>query len=371
MRSIHLALERQPSEIYIEQEGLQKLPALLRKHRISGELAVISDDRVAKLYGATLLDLLAAAGIKAPLFQVPEGEGSKSLYQCEQLYRQLILGRFSRGAVIVALGGGVVGDLAGFVAATYLRGVRLVQLPTTLLAQVDSSVGGKTGVNHALGKNLIGAFHQPEIVCIDPTVLATLPRRERLAGMGEVVKYALIRDRLFFETLSRHLETLLELGDLSLLEKVIENCCSIKAVIVSGDEREKGSRALLNFGHTIGHALEAAGQYECFRHGEAVTRGMAAAIFLSQQLGHISAEEAREALTLLDRLAPPQPPEDMLIEAVMPFLEQDKKRLSSGQSWVLLRGLGNGFITGDVPAELVPEAIRFACRASWTNVEAL
>ncbi|HQG46742.1 MAG TPA: 3-dehydroquinate synthase, partial [bacterium] len=320
--------------------------------------------RVAALYGERLIHLFADAGRPLPLLQVPEGEASKSLHQCELLYRALIERRCTRSTIILAFGGGVVGDLAGFIAATFLRGVRLVQIPTTLLAQVDSSVGGKTGVNHPLGKNLIGAFHQPELVCIDPLLLATLERRERLAGMGEVVKYALIRDRGFFTLLSLNLEALLDLTYPDLAEKVIETCCTIKAEIVSEDERERGNRALLNFGHTIGHGLEAAGGYRQLRHGEAVTRGMAAAVWLSLQMGRLTKPEARAAWRLLSRLAPPSTAR-ISIPKVLSFMEHDKKQEGGGQSWILLEEIGQACIARDLPATLIPDAVRFACNEVW------
>jgi 3-dehydroquinate synthase len=353
------------SPVYIGTGLTGGLPGLMASRGLIGELVAISDETVAELYGEELLRTFTAAGKTVRLLRVPAGEGAKSLDQCQILYRELISGQYTRSTIVLALGGGVVGDLAGFVAATFLRGVRLVQIPTTLLAQVDSSVGGKTGINHPLGKNLIGAFHQPELVCIDPALLSTLDRRERLAGMGEVVKYALIHDRGLFALLSLNLEALTDLTYPELLESVIETCCSIKAGIVAGDEREQGNRALLNFGHTIGHALEAAAGFSHFRHGEAVTRGMAGAIWLSREAGHLAKQEARAELQLLSRLAPPPPPADLTAEAVFSCMSHDKKRDRAGQQWILLKDTGQAFITRDLPAERIPEAIRFACSDQW------
>ncbi len=365
MKSVRVELQRMVSPIHIGFGLLEQMPELLARHSLQGELVIISDERVAGLYGERLLTALGAAGRPAHFLRVPEGEGSKSLEQCQVLWRKLIAGGFSRSTVILALGGGVVGDLAGFVASTFLRGVRLVQIPTTLIAQVDSSVGGKTGINHPLGKNLIGAFHQPELVCIDPALLSTLEDRDRLAGLGEVVKYALIRDRALLTLLSLNLEALIILDCPELCELVIETSCSIKAGIVAADERERGERALLNFGHTIGHALEAASGFSHFRHGEAVTRGMAGAIWLSRCTGRLSRVEAQTALDLLARLAPPAPPPGLQPAELLASMARDKKRGPEGQAWILLEGLGKACITREVAAELVPPALAFTCAGEW------
>ncbi|HPG84947.1 MAG TPA: 3-dehydroquinate synthase [bacterium] len=365
MRSVRVELQRMVSPIHIGFGLLERMPELLARHNLQGELVIISDERVAGLYGERLLTALGAAGRSAHFLRVPEGEGAKSLEQCEVLWRKLISGGFSRSTIILALGGGVVGDLAGFVASTFLRGVRLVQIPTTLLAQVDSSVGGKTGINHPLGKNLIGAFHQPELVCIDPALLATLERRDRLAGLGEVAKYALIRDRALFTLLALNLETLTELAYPELCESIIETSCTIKAAIVSADERERGERVLLNFGHTIGHALEAAGGFSHFRHGEAVIRGMAGAIWLSRRIGRLSRAEAQTALDLLTRLAPPAPPPGLRPADLLAWMARDKKRGPEGQTWILLEGVGKAFITREVAEDLLPPALAFACAGEW------
>jgi len=365
MRSITVDLDHFSSAIHIGAGLLDQLPELLARQGLDGELVAISDAQVAAHYGARLTALLTAAGREVQLLQVPAGETSKSLEQCGQLYRELIARHCTRSTVILAFGGGVVGDLAGFVAATFLRGVRLVQIPTTLLAQVDSSVGGKTGINHPLGKNLIGAFHQPELVCIDPLLLATLERRERLAGMGEIVKYALIRDRRLFALLALNLDALLDLTYPDLLETVIATCCGIKASIVAEDEREQGNRALLNFGHTIGHALEAIGEYRSLRHGEAVTRGMAAAVWLSRETGRLAPQEAQAAWQLLARLSPPPPARNLSVRRVLSYMANDKKWDAGSQIWILLEDVGHACIVRDVPAGMILEAIGFACREEW------
>jgi len=259
MREIRVELKERSYPVYLEAGALERLGELYARHGLGERAAIITDRTVEKLYARRALQALKEAGVDAQVIPVPPGESSKSLEWADRLYTRLLWGQFDREAVVVAVGGGVVGDLAGFVAATYLRGVRWVQVPTTLLAQADASVGGKTGINHRLGKNLIGAFHQPQFVLVDPRVLETLPERERWSGAAEIVKAGLIRDAGLFELLEGRLEELVQRGDWDFVEEVLARAVQVKARIVSEDEREvTGARALLNFGHTVGHALEAA-----------------------------------------------------------------------------------------------------------------
>lgn len=359
---IEVELQKERSyPIYISAGLLDQLGGLWRCHGLGERAAVISDERVAELYAPKVMQTLRAAHVQAELLTFPPGEEQKSLATASRLYDRLIAGRFDRGTTIVALGGGVVGDLAGFVAATYLRGVPWVQLPTTLLAQVDSSVGGKTGVNHPLGKNLIGAFHQPRFVLIDPKVLETLPQREFHAGLGEVVKYALIQDERLFSILERELERLLAQDqdhDQELLEEVIAACCRIKAEIVARDEREADLRRVLNFGHTIGHALEAATDYRKLRHGEAVLWGMRAAIWLSLDRGLLPKSEYERIGGLLLRL--PRPPLPQIEpREVLELTHQDKKVLGGRINFVFLEGIGRPLISDDVTDEELLAAISY------------
>jgi 3-dehydroquinate synthase len=245
---------------------------------------------------------------------------------------------------VVALGGGVIGDLAGFVAATVLRGVPLLQIPTTLLAQVDSSVGGKVGINHPLGKNLIGSFHQPRLVLIDPLVLDTLPMSERWSGASEVVKYALIRDPFFYNLLEKGLEQLIALENMEAVAGMIATCCQIKAEIVERDEKEGGLRRILNFGHTLAHALEAAAGYETFRHGEAVCYGMAWAIQVSKERGLLREEKFRRMDALLKRFPLPPIPETTTAEDLFIRIGLDKKQTAEGLYLVLLEDIGKAKI---------------------------
>lgn len=311
------------------------------------QAVVITDENVRKLYGRQLVNQLRQNGLQTELLSVPPGEPSKSMNQVGKLFTRLIERQITRQAVIVALGGGVVGDLAGFVAATYLRGVNLIQVPTTLLAQVDSSVGGKVGINHRLGKNLIGSFYQPQHVLIDPYVLQTLEMRERRAGAAEVIKYGLIADSGLFAQLETSLEALLDLTDIDFVANVIEQCCRIKADIVGQDEREQSFRALLNFGHTVGHALENATQYRVFLHGEAVAYGMLAALHLS--IDSLCSTSLERAIQLIRRLSLPPIPQSITVDQLLSAMQQDKKRRQSGQTWILLKSIGSAFMSENLP----------------------
>jgi 3-dehydroquinate synthase len=260
----------------------------------------------------------------------------------------LVANRFARDCAVVALGGGVVGDLAGFVAACYQRGVALVHVPTTLLAQVDSAVGGKTGVNHAGGKNLIGAFHQPVLVVIDTGTLATLPLRELRAGLAEVIKYALICDAALFEWLEAHLDELLA-GEPAALEHVIRRSCEIKAQVVGRDEREQRERALLNLGHTFGHAVESATGYREWLHGEAVGAGLVMAAVMSRDCGHLAASEAERVRRLVERAGLPTHIRSVTASTALEHMRIDKKVLGGQLRLVLLRRVGEAFVTADYP----------------------
>lgn len=324
--------------VYIGRGALAELGRIAAGHRFPRRIAVITDDTVAGLYGAAALGSLRGAGFAAELLAIPPGEPSKDLDTVRALYDELLRRGFDRGCGICALGGGVVGDVAGFVAATYLRGLPWIQVPTTLLAQVDSAVGGKTGVNLPAGKNLVGAFWQPEFVLADPGVLATLPPRELRAGLAEVVKAALIADPDLFERLEADWEGFLA-GDPSLLEGAIEAACRVKAGVVSRDEREAGPRRVLNLGHTLGHALEAATGYRRFLHGEAVAWGMIGAAWLSERRGLLPPGERARIEALLSRLPKPPIPE-LPREAFLEHLRRDKKIVAGRLHYVFLTGIG-------------------------------
>jgi 3-dehydroquinate synthase len=283
MRTVSVQLGSRSYAIKIAPGLLDQLGRECACLKLGRRCAVITDDNVGKHYAKAALKSLSASGFESMLFTIPAGEKSKHIAVVEKCYDQLAARRLERRSFIVALGGGVVGDLAGFVAATYLRGIPFVQVPTTLLAQVDSSVGGKTGVNLKAGKNLVGSFYQPQLVLCDLDALKTLPKREYLSGLAEVIKYGVIYDAILFAQLERNLPKLLR-RDVKSLRDVIARCCEIKADVVGQDETESGLRAILNFGHTIGHAIENSSGYGKYLHGEAIAIGQVAAARLSHKI---------------------------------------------------------------------------------------
>jgi 3-dehydroquinate synthase len=310
----------------------------------AGRLLIVSDTNVAPLY---LPRLTAALGGRALAECVlPAGEASKSLATLALVYDRLAAARINRDGAVLALGGGVVGDIAGFAAATWQRGIDFAQLPTTLLAQVDSSIGGKTAVNHPAGKNLIGAFHQPCIVLADLDALATLPERELRAGLAEVIKCGLIRDAGFLDWLEREMPRLLAREPAALAE-AIRRACAIKAAIVAHDERETGDRALLNFGHTFAHAIEAAAGYGEWLHGEAVAIGMVLATETSARLGWLDAAAVRRVRALLERAGLPVRAPRIGVDRAQQLMSLDKKVLGGRLRLVLLKSLGEAVVTGD------------------------
>ena len=283
MRIVQVPLGNRSYAIKINAGLVSRLGAECAQLKLGQRCAVITDTNAGKKYAATALKSLTASGFEPVLITVPAGEKSKSIAVVEKCFDRLAAHRLERKSFIVALGGGVVGDLAGFVAATYLRGIPFVQVPTTLLAQVDSSVGGKTGVNLRAGKNLVGAFYQPQLVLCDLDTLKTLPRREYVSGLAEVIKYGIICDAVLFAQLERNLPKLLK-RDVPTLRDVVARCCEIKADVVGQDETESGLRAILNFGHTIGHAIENSSGYGKYLHGEAIAIGQVAAAKLSYKI---------------------------------------------------------------------------------------
>ena len=354
MKTLYVELGDRRYPIYIGP-GLLGRPELLRPHIPGRQVLVVSNTTVAPLY----LERTCAAltGLRHEAVILPDGEQYKTLAVLDEVFTALLRHRFDRNCTIVALGGGVVGDMAGFAAACYQRGVHFIQIPTTLLAQVDSSVGGKTGVNHPLGKNMIGAFYQPRCVLADTDTLATLPDRELSAGLAEVIKYGLIRDLPFLAWLEAHLEALLarEAGALS---EAIERSCRNKAEIVAADEREAGERALLNLGHTFGHAIETGAGYGVWLHGEAVAAGMALAADLSARLGWLSGEQVGRILALLERAhLPLAPPPDLTADDFLSLMAVDKKVQDGRLRLILLRGLGQGVIADDVDSVRLRETL--------------
>ena len=354
MKTLHVELGDRRYPIYIGS-GLLGQADWLRLHIPSRQVLVVSNTTVAPLYLKRTLATLD--GLRCEAVILPDGEQYKTLAVLDEIFTALLQHRFDRNCTIIALGGGVVGDMAGFAAACYQRGVHFIQIPTTLLAQVDSSVGGKTAVNHPLGKNMIGAFYQPRCVLADTDTLTTLPDRELSAGLAEVIKYGLIRDLPFLEWLEANLDALLA-REGSALSEAIERSCRNKAEIVAADERETGERALLNLGHTFGHAIETGTGYGTWLHGEAVAVGMVLAAELSVRLGWLSEKQVARIRTLLGRARLPLlPPPDLSANDFLRLMAVDKKVKDGRLRLILLRGLGQGVIADDVDPVLLRDTL--------------
>jgi 3-dehydroquinate synthase len=326
-------------------------PALLTEHIRGRQVMIVSNTTVAPLYLDAVTGMLGDFNLKSVI--LPDGEEYKTLDTLNIIFTALLENRFNRGCTLIALGGGVVGDITGFAAASYQRGVAFVQIPTTLLAQVDSSVGGKTGVNHPLGKNMIGAFHQPNCVLIDTDTLDTLDDRQLAAGLAEVIKYGLIRDNGFFSWLEQNM-TALKARDKQALAYAIERSCALKAEIVAADERESGQRALLNLGHTFGHAIETGTGYGNWLHGEAVAAGMLMAADLSARHGWLSDDAVQRTAALLRQAGlPTSPPAEMDADRFLELMAVDKKVVDGGLRLVLLKDIGDALVTGEFNKDLL------------------
>lgn len=358
-RTVHVALDERSYDITISDGALAQAGEIARAALgpRPRKLAVISNARVYGHFGKTVERSLRRADFTTHTHLMGDGERAKSLRTAERAWGFLIENRFERGDAIVALGGGVVGDLAGFVAAAFLRSVNFIQIPTTLLAQIDSSVGGKTAVNHALGKNLIGAFHQPRAVVIDPRTLETLPPRELRAGLYEALKYGVIRDRALFE-LIRDERAKIERLDGELLAKIIARCCAIKAEVVTADERESGLRRILNFGHTVGHALEAVTAYRRFKHGEAVGYGMKAASSIAASAGLLTPTERDAIWRGVDALGRLPRVNDLSVPDIVAAMSHDKKASQGKLPFILPTSVGEVVVRDDIPAATVRAAVR-------------
>lgn len=321
------------------------------------KVMIVTNPTVAQHYLSTVTDTLEKIGCLVEHVLLPDGEQYKTLDSLNLIFTALLKANHGRDTTIVALGGGVIGDVAGYAAASYQRGVRFIQIPTTLLSQVDSSVGGKTAVNHELGKNMIGAFYQPTAVIVDTLTLNTLPKREVNAGLAEVIKYGAILDFPFFQWLEQHIDDLVALEQ-NALQQCIARCCQLKADIVARDETEKGDRALLNLGHTFGHAIEAHLGYGNWLHGEAVSAGCMMAAALSEKLGGLTPHDVARLEKLLTRAnLPTVSPDGMTAQDYLPLMMRDKKVLNGKLRLVLLKALGQAYVETDVPQEQVIEAI--------------
>jgi 3-dehydroquinate synthase len=341
--SLRVDLAERGYPIEIGEGILPRIGQRLVSLGFKGKVGVITNPRVGRLYGSVVLRSLKKAGFEVATIRVPDGERYKNLRSVSRVYDELVGRSFERSSTLLALGGGVIGDLAGFAAATFMRGIGFVQVPTTLAAQVDASIGGKTGVDHAHGKNLIGAFYQPNLVFIDPEVLKTLGRREFISGLAEVIKYGVIRDEGFFSYLEDNMEKILKL-ETAALTHAIRRSCSIKADVVQKDEREGGLRKILNYGHTFGHALETVTHYRNYLHGEAVSIGIAFAAQLSQRLGLSDAQSVRRQIDLLDRAGLPVALPKIKAADILKAMAMDKKVSDGRIHFVLAERIGRATV---------------------------
>jgi 3-dehydroquinate synthase len=340
MEVVNVELGDRAYPIYIGAGCLADLGKRLAETGCGKRVAVVTNSTIANIYLGAVTTALSTAHFEAAAIQIPDGEEHKNLAWLAFVYDRLIDAGIDRGGAVIALGGGVVGDLAGFAAATYLRGVACVQVPTTLLAQIDASVGGKTGINHAAGKNLLGAFRQPRFVLADVDCLGTLPRREYVAGLAEVIKTGAILDAELFQLLEAELPSVLR-QDRELMVRIVRRCCQLKALVVAEDETEGGYRAILNFGHTIGHAIESLTDYTTYLHGEAVAIGMAAAARVSHRLGRCDKATVGRITQLIDRCGLPLDiPPDLSRDALALALRTDKKARGGTITFICLEGIG-------------------------------
>lgn len=360
MTTLTVDLGERSYPIYIGNNLLGQ-DTLLKKHIPGNSALIVSNETVAPLYLAKTQSMLS--GLRNEVVILPDGEKYKNLEVLNQIYDGLLRNRLDRNTTVIALGGGVVGDMAGFAAASYQRGVHLIQLPTTLLSQVDSSVGGKTGVNHALGKNMIGAFYQPRAVIADTDTLDTLPERELSAGLAEIIKYGLICKPDFFSWLEENMSALLR-RDKTALSYAIEVSCQTKADVVAADEKESGSRALLNLGHTFGHAIENGMGYGKWLHGEAVGAGMCMAAIMSQQMGWMTDTDTQRTITLIEQAKlPTKAPPTMSSQQFLDLMAVDKKVLNGVMRLVLMKGIGKSVLTSDYTLAALRKAIDYSIAA--------
>lgn len=352
---IPVPLPQTPYQIIISCGSLTNLGQFLHPLKLGKKILLVSNPEIFDYYGQTVQKSLLQAGFSVSIHLIPAGESYKTLDSIAQIYDTALENRLERSSTLVALGGGVVGDMTGFAAATWLRGVHFVQVPTTLLAMVDAAIGGKTGVNHPEGKNLIGAFYQPRLVYIDPLVLKTLPDREFRAGMAEVIKYGVIWDKDLFEDLeaTAELSSLTALPDRR-LETIITRSCQAKVDVVSQDEKEAGVRAILNYGHTLGHAVESLTGYSPINHGEAVGIGMVAAGKIAVKMGLWSQIDCDRSTVLIQKAAlPTEIPSELKLEAILKTLQTDKKVKAGKVRFILPTAIGEVVIRDDVTEEIL------------------
>ena len=356
-QQINVSLGDRAYPIYIGSGMTASFAPTCRHHAVAGDVVVVTDTTVGRKYLRPLEKNLLHHKFRVASIVIPPGERQKSLQRVNAIVSAMLKDGVGRSSTVVALGGGVVGDLAGFVAAVYQRGVQFIQVPTTLLAQVDSSVGGKVGVNHPLGKNMIGAFYQPAFVWTDVDCLKTLPEREITCGLGEIIKYGVIWDEELFSFLESNLDRVLSL-DREAVMHVLARCCKIKAHIVEQDEREAQLRMVLNFGHTVGHALEAAGNFRALKHGEAVLLGMAAESFLAREMGLLDADAHRRIEALVERVPLHARGLSFAPSEVVRAMGRDKKAVDGKKRFVLPTSIGKVRVVEDVGLSLIQASVK-------------
>ncbi|MCK8817494.1 3-dehydroquinate synthase [Natroniella sulfidigena] len=354
MEEVKVDLGARSYQIKVGEDLLKDIGAYLTELEIGSKVLIITNDLVDSLYGQEVKDSLLEAGFTVEVAKIGDGEEYKSLETAQQLYDEAVAAGLDRSSSILALGGGVVGDIAGLIAATYMRGINFIQVPTTLLAQVDSSVGGKVAVNHAAGKNLIGAFYQPKLVVADIKVLSTLEERELKAGLAEVIKYGVIWDEEFFTFLEDNYKEILALESQP-LQHLIKLSCQIKAAVVAQDETERGLRAILNYGHTLGHALEAVTHYQHYRHGEGVAIGMVGAAKLANRIGWLDESDLIRQERLIENFGLPISFSQWSVDEICQALTKDKKVKDGVIRFILAKEIGEVEIIGDLEENLIKE----------------
>lgn len=356
MTQITVDLGERSYPIFIGEGTLDRLSNVLAGLKVRGTAAVVTDSNVAPLYGDRVVERVREAGLRTALCVMPAGEEHKRLERIEELTGQFLEAGVDRAGGVIALGGGVVGDVAGFAAAVFMRGIPFVQIPTTIVAQVDSSVGGKTGVNHPRGKNIIGSFHQPSAVVIDLTLLRSLPDRELRAGLAEVIKHGIIADEDLFRYMEERVDAV-RAGDPAALEVPVRRSCEIKAAVVAADEREHGVRANLNYGHTFGHGIEAAGDYRTFLHGEAIALGMHAAGILALELGLVDSAFVARQKACIEAYGLPTAWPEIPIDATLEAMKHDKKARAGTLKFVVADRLGRVVHRTDVTEDQARRAL--------------
>lgn len=356
MKTIEVALGDRAYPIHIGDGTIEKLPETLTNLRASGAVAIVSDSHVAPLYADRIAELVRTAQLEPVICTMRAGEAHKRLARIEEFTEAFLKAGLDRSSVIVALGGGVVGDVAGFAAASFMRGIRFIQVPTTIVAQVDSSVGGKTGVNHPLGKNIIGAFHQPSAVLIDLSFLNSLPEREFRAGLAEIIKHGVIADAELFHFMEENADRVLK-KDLDALEYPIVRSCEIKGAIVAEDETEQGKRANLNYGHTFGHGIEAVTRYTKFLHGEAISLGMHAAANLAKSLGLVDLMFVERQQSCLNSYGLPTNWPELPVDETLALMKHDKKVRHGTMKFIVPDQMGRVIHRTDITEDQAKQAL--------------